>query len=388
MIILGAGLAGLSLALGLSKLLKELKLDWEVHIVEKQADFSRTGATFGLRPNGQKALEELSPGIIDELKQVGILTEKQVSFVESGVIMLGWWNCRDALLARVASTGSITLHTGWMLQEIVEHDDSVQATFQKINAETTDDTLSLKGAILIGADGVNSVVRKHLNLPPAKKTNIMMWRTCLHINPQDSSPAAQLLRHYLDIPIVSFGRLRGSLLYFAFNFHEKLPGTMALAINYHGDDVDDIAPGTSPQKLMEENANDDVEVKEVQAILELCDKNGLHHPIRQKVVEVPPEDGHGWGGKGRITLIGDAAHGTYIVALAKDMTSRPDYTILSPWQPFDPLMDKEGPWHLKMLLYSVDASPICFNRVLGTFHQPSNKLKKCLKCMRIQGFQE
>ena len=305
-IILGAGLAGLSLALGLSKTLKENQImNWEIHIVEKQPELSRTGATFGLAPNGQKALEELSPGIVQELQEVGIFMEV------TGGHMLRWWNCRDALLARVmsASCGSITLHTGWMLQEIVEKDDSVQAIFQKINAETTDDTRLLEGVVLIGADGVNSVVRQHLNLPPAKETGIMMLRTHLQIDPQDSSPAAELLRHYLDIPICPIAKLRGPMNCFGFNFHERSPGTMAIVINYHGDDAGDILPGTSPQKLMEEHANDDADVEEMRAILELCEKDGLHHPTRQKVVEVPSEDGNGWGGKGQITLIGDAAHG-------------------------------------------------------------------------------
>lgn len=67
-IILGAGLAGLSLALGLSQ------EDYQVELVEKSFDFARTGATFGLGPNGRKALQELCPkGLVEELEDIGIL---------------------------------------------------------------------------------------------------------------------------------------------------------------------------------------------------------------------------------------------------------------------------------------------------------------------------
>ena len=73
MIIVGAGLAGLSLALGLTQQHgDDGESAFRVHLVEKQFNFNRTGATFGLQPNGKKALNEIAPGVVDELEKIGL----------------------------------------------------------------------------------------------------------------------------------------------------------------------------------------------------------------------------------------------------------------------------------------------------------------------------
>lgn len=209
--------------------------------------------------------------------------------------------------------GKIQIHLGWMIQEIVDGDASVKATFQKRNENgngfVEGTPLCLEGLALVGADGVNSAIREHLDMPEAKRTQVLHWRSRLQISPTlGESEASDLLRPYLDIPVVSFRRLCGAVNYTLFNFHEKLHGTMALVVNYHSTDSD-FRPGTSPKHCMEENATNDKDLQEIQAILELSEKDGLHHPVRLKVVELPKDNGFGWGGKGRITLTGDAAHG-------------------------------------------------------------------------------
>jgi hypothetical protein len=72
-----------------------------------------------------------------------------------------------------------------------------------------------------------------------------------------------------------------------------------------------ILPGTSPQKLMQAHAKDDTEIADIRAFPILCDQEEFQHPVRQKVVKLPANNGHRWGGRGRITLVGDSAHGSY-----------------------------------------------------------------------------
>ena len=66
-IVIGAGPAdGLACALGLSNVCKKVLL------VEKHANFDRRGATFGLAKNGQKVLDELSPGLFQHMNDIGL----------------------------------------------------------------------------------------------------------------------------------------------------------------------------------------------------------------------------------------------------------------------------------------------------------------------------
>jgi 2-polyprenyl-6-methoxyphenol hydroxylase-like FAD-dependent oxidoreductase len=322
-IIIGGGLAGLSLSLGLAD------LGFQVEIVEKQQHFSRTGATFGLAANGQKALEELCPGVVNELKKVGLdLDPPDIA------TMLGWWNVRDVLLDRVMKKkyGMIHIRNGWLLQDIKDDDKCVKAVFHKQDQDDDDDEdreqLVLEGCMLVGADGVNSAVRSLLGLPSAKNTGVVTWRgrvqvpplhdnqdaeTCNEAYGKEQDAVLYALRPIVESPLkVSFLRLRGPVTYTLFNFNEKLPGTMALVvtIQQEGDgEQTAITKGTSPQVILEENAESDDERNEIRAILEFTDKDGLHSPTLIKVIEPPKEVGAGWGGKGRITILGDAAHG-------------------------------------------------------------------------------
>ena len=153
-LIVGAGLAGLSTALAVAK----KSTDAKITIVERRKDFEARGATFGLAPNGQKALEEIAPDVLENLKHEGIL-------MESDGYMLPWFKVRDALLNKVkAKPDSIALFMGVSLEKVYEKDELLIASFK-------DSDLAIKSDVVIGADGVHSYVRTGiLNLPAAKPT--------------------------------------------------------------------------------------------------------------------------------------------------------------------------------------------------------------------------
>jgi 2-polyprenyl-6-methoxyphenol hydroxylase-like FAD-dependent oxidoreductase len=80
-------------------------------LIEKHPTFEQRGSTFGIMPNGRKALAEIDPTLWSDLEQVGIDTP-------SGGLMLPWWEMRDALLRKVQQTENIILRAGETLVNI------------------------------------------------------------------------------------------------------------------------------------------------------------------------------------------------------------------------------------------------------------------------------
>jgi len=62
-LIIGAGLGGLAVAIALRK------LGYEVQVYEKAQDFRPVGGGLGLLPNGLNCLDAIEPGIVETIKQ-------------------------------------------------------------------------------------------------------------------------------------------------------------------------------------------------------------------------------------------------------------------------------------------------------------------------------
>lgn len=290
-IIVGCGLAGLSLALAL---VSKKKKDVDVSIIEKRPDFESRGATFGLAPNGQIALQEICPSVLAYLKEIGIIIP------QSGAFMLPWWEVRDALLAEARKhPDQITIHLGLSLDAIEETDDDVTVTFH-------DSDLALKGSFLIGADGVHSYTRTQvLQLPPAVPTGAHVWRGRLNVKEIPE------LHHLVDNPV-------GQLNYFGktvvayFNFNESLPGTIAWVVSSKAGPI--VPEVTTPVDLVNqhvesaEDKDDDELIQNAKfAKLVFSNTESNNDLTFSTEMSTTPLDS-GWAGKGRITLIGDAAH--------------------------------------------------------------------------------
>lgn len=156
-VIAGGGLAGLSTALGLSK------LGYHVSIIEKRTEWLQQGSAFGLAANGRKALAELfhNASSLARLLEKGMYVEAYDSY------LLLWYVLRDALLEEVQKCTLIDVHMGKTITTI---DDTSNMTRVKIGLEDVHSgkVEMIQGCLFVAADGVHSNVRELMGLEPAK----------------------------------------------------------------------------------------------------------------------------------------------------------------------------------------------------------------------------
>jgi len=301
-IVIGAGPAGLACALGLSKVCQK------VHLVEKHASFEKRGATFGMAQNGQLALEEIYPDLMVHMRDIGM----KPGFSESLVFV--WWEMRDAILKFVKQRDNITLHCGEEFMEIM--DDNVNNN----NNDNGDDDngvikvsfqsgLHLVADFVVGADGVHSRVRNVLGLAPPIKSETTLFRGSLQV----PDTASIELKGCLEGGMVPLAvDEKGKLYFVLFNFHERHPGRLAwilsTSIDVRSDDR------MAPFALVQDHAKEEKDVRLIKEVLALSDEDHLKPYPKSSIVDLSDAavdafvDG-GWGGRGRITLTGDAAHG-------------------------------------------------------------------------------
>lgn len=311
-LIVGCGLAGLAAALSLTS-----NDDDEVHItiVERRSDLESRGATFGLQINGQKALNEIagvvgdgqSSAMLEKLKSAGLLIPSSNGY------MLPWWSVRDVLLEEVKTReDKIKIHLGVSIDTVSEKDDgSYVVTFK-------DDNLLIDADLIIGADGVHSHVRREiLSLPKPTPSGAYVWRGSVDTNAGSNDKLKQMQEYPMG-KIIKFGE---GMIVAYFNFHPKVVGQTAWVFtaraNMLPDNVIIDCGTTTPIDLIKAymdsaDGNGDEELKENCDLAMLVFGN-THQPSdltwssEMGVVDLNQED-IGWGGKGRITLIGDAAH--------------------------------------------------------------------------------
>lgn len=192
--IVGAGMGGLATARSLSK------KGFDVQIYEQARALSAVGASLTLGPNGLNSLDSIEPGIVELLKQAGseqhsvtlkrstgeIIATKPITYMQKyGQPMLSiHWSRVQAILASALPPDRIHLQHRCVGFE--QFDNGVKLFFSDGKTVETD--------LLIGADGIHSIVRQNLigdGLP--NYAGRVSWRAVLKFDSDLLSPNTSTL---------------------------------------------------------------------------------------------------------------------------------------------------------------------------------------------------
>ncbi|KAL4449444.1 hypothetical protein ABPG77_007088 [Micractinium sp. CCAP 211/92] len=183
-LIVGGGPAGLSAA----HAVLQARPGARVAVLER-SDLRPRGATFGVVPNGMRALEAISPQLKQELLQQHCDYEQRVMYDKTGarlpsppgdsgkarIMQHGdyvqvAWHSLQSTLARALPDG--VLQTGHRFLSFSDGPDGVAADF-----ETAQGVRRLEARLLIGADGGQSAVRQALlGDGPPEFLGMAIWR--------------------------------------------------------------------------------------------------------------------------------------------------------------------------------------------------------------------
>lgn len=122
-----------------------------------------------------------------------------------------------------------------------------------------------------------------------------------------------MLERYLDkgiIPLSSDSSFMKAMATSAchvnlFNFHPKIDRKMTYVLNCS---ETDIPCGTHPREIFKRLLPNPYHQEVMEELYRLGDDRDLTYPLPTVVIELPEDGSKGWGGKGRVVLVGDAAH--------------------------------------------------------------------------------
>ncbi|MEO6849343.1 MAG: flavin-dependent oxidoreductase [Mucilaginibacter sp.] len=167
-LIVGGGIGGLTAALSLHK------AGFEVEVYETSAEIKALGVGINVLPHAVRVLTDL--GLLDDLLKIGVQTSELSYFNKFGQLI--WQEPRGKfagyiwpqlsvhrgslmtilLNAVTAAIGADNVHPGHHLKKCKNKGDKVAAVFV---AKGSDEIIAeVEGDVLIGADGIHSVVRK------------------------------------------------------------------------------------------------------------------------------------------------------------------------------------------------------------------------------------
>ncbi len=287
--IVGGGLAGLAAANALAS------LGIKAEVFESAAALGEVGAAVNTSPNANKALMAIglaekiaavatsSPGIYTRNMQTGEFLEFRDRRKTSARYAAPYYTFHRADLLEALASGldPRSIHLGHRLTGIEERDASVALSFAN--------NVTIEADIVIGADGVRSVIRRALyGDDNPTYTGQMVWRALL----KGSDVPAEVLEPTGHIQWVGPGC--HLLAYY-------IRGTALVNIVTQEDTDKWVAEGWStrgdPDEMRLSFPNPEPRLATLLSIVTECSKWGLFtRPLTEN-----------WG-RGRIQLIGDAAH--------------------------------------------------------------------------------
>jgi 2-polyprenyl-6-methoxyphenol hydroxylase-like FAD-dependent oxidoreductase len=285
-IIIGGGIGGFAAA----NALRQVGIDCEVF--ERAPAIQEVGAGLSLWSNAVRALQQL--GLAEKVITLGSVFERAVTMTCRGKILS---ESPLAEMAREVGAPSLCVHRADLQRCLLEplEPNRVQTASSCIGFEQDAqgitarfaDGREARGDILIGADGLHSVVRTQLfGASEPRYAGYFAWRGIATFESEDLPPGQSLLALGRGIQVGLFRCGPGRVYWFA--TRNAPPGTTDPPIGRKREVLDALQGWPPP----------------IVAAVEATDESAI---LRNDVLDRPPT---GVWGEGRVTLLGDAIHPT------------------------------------------------------------------------------